>query len=62
MFDGRLYDVMDKLKPNAFNANLVQELNGEDLSLEFFQTNGFNKPILVKENKGNSKLISCLVN
>lgn len=52
----RKFDVEEKLHCDRFSAQnyqCVKELNGSDITLEYFQRNGFEIPILIKQNTNN---------
>lgn len=48
----RMFSVEEKLLSNRFNANFVQQMNGDDLCIAYFQEHGFLYPIVVKEKSG----------
>lgn len=53
----RKFDVEEKLHCDRFSAQnyqCVKELNGSDITLEYFQRNGFEIPILIKQNTNNA--------
>ncbi|KAH7637477.1 lysine-specific demethylase 2b-like protein [Dermatophagoides farinae] len=55
-FEERYFDVEEKLQCKSFancQRNCVREMNGTDITFELFQRNGFQTPMVVKENKNN---------
>lgn len=48
----RLFSVEEKLTCDRFNISLMKELTGEELTVKYFQENGFSAPILVKGLQG----------
>ena len=54
----RYFNVEEKLQCKSFancQRNCLKEIDGNDLTFEYFQRNGFQTPMLVKENKNNGK-------
>uniref|UniRef100_A0A6P6YIH7 [histone H3]-dimethyl-L-lysine(36) demethylase n=1 Tax=Dermatophagoides pteronyssinus TaxID=6956 RepID=A0A6P6YIH7_DERPT len=52
----RYFNVEEKLQCKSFancQRNCLKEIDGNDLTFEYFQRNGFQTPMLVKENKNN---------
>jgi F-box/leucine-rich repeat protein 10/11 len=48
----RLFSVEEKLSCDRFNINMMKEMSGEELTVKYFQENGFTCPILVKGIQG----------
>ena len=48
----RNYDVMDKVNSSKYNSNLLVEMGGNDITLEYIQKNGFEHPIIIKNKDG----------
>ena len=46
------YDILDKLESKKFPKYFIQEMTGEEVTLEHFQRQGFNSPIYVPEKAG----------
>ena len=46
------YDILDKLESKKFPKYFIQEMTGEEVTLEHFQRQGFNTPLFVQEKSG----------
>lgn len=54
------YSIQSKLNDPKFEQSdndLFCELEGKDLTLEYFQRNGFTHPLVVRKNQNNGKLL-----
>lgn len=63
LFGGRAFDVDEKLGSDAFSLDafdnrqdFLTEMSGEELTIAYIQKNGFERPILVKHMKGQSRI------
>ena len=51
----RNYDILDKVNSPKYDDNLVAEMTGDEVTLEYIQRNGFVSPILIKNKEGLGK-------
>lgn len=58
--DENSFDINEKLTSENFSdssEDCVKIINGSELTVEYFQRNGFEYPLLVKENNKNGMLV-----